>query len=129
MTFNLIFPAYFIWHYGAAFTGLLALYKTALWFTWRFFSVGTLIRTLFSPWRRLGEEYKKGFDPEAFFGTLLVNTLMRIIGAIFRLVLVVIGMATLLIVALGGLATFVVWTLMPALVVLGVSTGLALLAI
>jgi len=126
MTFQLIFPAYFVWHYGKAFAEIFALYKKALWFTARFFSLWTLARTLFSPWRRLSEEYKKGFDPAEFFSSLLVNIIMRIVGALIRSMIIIIGIVCLCAVFLGGLIFFIIWMFAPVLVTVGVSTGFAL---
>ena len=127
MKYQLIFPAYFVWHYGRAFTDLGNIYKTVLWFTFRFFSIGSLMLTLFSPWRRLSEEYQKGFDPGAFFSTLLVNILMRIVGAFIRVIFIAIGITCLLLVFLGGLIVFVIWALAPVLSVVGISIGLMFL--
>jgi len=127
MMFELFFPSYFVWHYGRAFADLLALYTTALRFTLRLFSLGTLLRTLFSPWRRMGEEYKKGFDPEAFFSSLIVNILMRLVGAFIRIIVIIFGLVTLAFVVMFGVIAFALWALAPFLVVVGILRGIALL--
>lgn len=115
---------YFKWHYGRGFADVIGVWRNFLWFTLHFFSVPLLIRTLFSPWQRLHEEYKKGFDLENFFGTLLVNTLMRILGVIIRLIFIIIGIIMFFVVAIAGLLFLVFWTIAPFAIIVIFLAGL-----
>ena len=76
-----------------------------------FFSISTLLGTLFSPWKRLKEDYKKGLDIAEFFTSLAVNILMRILGAIMRSVVILVGLFALVVVFALGLLVFVEITL------------------
>jgi len=124
---TLIFTGYLEWHYGKAYSDILVVWTNFFWFVLHFFSIATLAKTLFSPWKRLHEEYRKGFHPEDFFSSLAVNILMRIVGAIVRLVIIIIGLIMLLLIALGGMLFLLFWTIAPAGVVISVLAGLALL--
>jgi hypothetical protein len=114
MSFVMFFPAYFTWHYSAALLSLFNIWRSLVWFTYHFFSVGLLLRTLFSPWRRLGEDYKKGsLDMESWFETLVVNSLMRVVGVIIRLVVVIVGLVCLALVSASLLPLAIIWLALP----------------
>lgn len=75
---------YFVWHYTTGLLDCLRLLADFLWFVYHFFSVPVIVRTLFTPWHRLGESYRRGFDPGRVLETFIVNTLMRIFGFVVR---------------------------------------------
>jgi len=91
-----VFPSYFKWHYGKSFLELLGIIKNLLSFVVHFFSFKLLLKTLFHPWRRMKENYAHGLDLGSLFSSLLVNTLMRIVGLISRLVLIFVGLIALI---------------------------------
>lgn len=121
-----ILNGYFLWHYTSAFTDFLRVWGNFLWFVQHFFSIPSLFKTLFSPWKRLHEEYQKGLNSD-FFGTLVVNAIMRIIGVIVRLIFIIIGTIFLIVVFLGGLLFFLFWIIMPFAIVTLFITGLGIL--
>lgn len=86
-----------------------------------------LARTLFSPWQKLDESYKKGFNIKAFFEVFILNTLMRILGFFIRSFVIVIGVAVLICVLVLELATFAIWTLLPLIIMFLFISGLRLL--
>jgi len=116
-------PSYLSWHYGTGILDLLNVWRNFLWFFYHFFSIPLLLRTLFSPLMRLREGYPRGFDPQAFASTVLVNLVMRIVGAFLRIFLIALGIVVLALVTLLGPALLLVWltlpALIPALIVLG----------
>lgn len=116
MNVAVVLGSYFFWHYTLAFGELLILYRDFLWFIGRWFSFGVLLRTLFSPWRRLGEKYRGGFNLGAWAETLMINLLMRLVGLVFRLGLLFIGLILWLAAALLGLGFFLLWPLLPFLI-------------
>lgn len=123
----MLFPAYLSWHYSAALLALFNIWRNFVWFTYHFFSIGLLTRTLFSPWRRLGEDYKKGsLDVESWFETLVVNTLMRAVGVLVRLAVIIFGSLALVLITIAILPALVAWLFLPlaagALLIGGVST-------
>ncbi|NTV44325.1 MAG: hypothetical protein HGA67_01340 [Candidatus Yonathbacteria bacterium] len=107
---------YLWWHYTTAVSDLTKTGKTLVWFVGHFFSFGTLIRTLFNPWKRMGEKYPSVIDFWSFFEVLLVNTLMRIVGTVTRLALIVIGAVALFFSVLLYALSFVLWFLAPFII-------------
>lgn len=125
----IIFSGYLTWHYGKAFIAISVIWKNFLWFTGHFFSFLHLIKTLFSPWKRMGEEYQhKGFHPSSFFEVLIINTIMRIVGIFVRLLIIIIGLFAFLLVFLSGLVFFVFWIIAPFAIPLLILIGFNMLA-
>lgn len=117
---------YFYWHYTRALSDFFRVWGNFFWFFWHFFSIGLLLGTLFSPLQRLDEQYKKGLYPEQWFETFVVNSLMRLTGAVVRLVLIVIGIVALLATAVFGVCFFIAWLLVPVLLAATFIGGIAL---
>lgn len=116
MKILLIIPYYLSWHYSRALKNFVSIWFNLVSFVFSFFSVPTLFKTLFAPYKRLKEEYSGGFDPEDFFGTIIVNTLMRIVGLFLRSILIIIGLiCTISTFILGGFSFFI-WLLLPILI-------------
>lgn len=119
--------AYILWHYSSALSGIATLSIRALWFMTHFFSLSLLLRTLFSPWKRLHETYQGGLNLENLFSIIVVNTLMRIVGALFRIVVIAIGVICVIGVAVLSILFFVVWLLAPLVIITLFSVGISLL--
>ena len=90
--------------------------------TFEFFSIGLLLRTLFSPYKQMfAEDHSTQGGIEAFFGALFDNLLSRIIGFFVRIGIIIITIAIVLIeLLLGGIAV-ILWPVVPALPVIGVA--------
>lgn len=116
MYFTFFLSQYSLWHYGKGVRDLLSNWWNFLWFAYNFFSIPLLMGTLFSPFERLSEEYKSGLDIGSLLGTLLVNTIMRFVGAVVRLFIILMGIFTLLVFSLVGLLVFVIWLALPFLI-------------
>ena len=93
-----IFIAYVKWHYGRGLRELFGVAGNFLWFVTNFFSFKLLLKTLFSPWKRLGENYEGGFNLGAFASTFIVNGLMRTFGFITRLLVLLVGFVSYILV-------------------------------
>jgi hypothetical protein len=109
--------SYFAWHYSRAFAEIWNTCTNYIWAVWHFFSVPILLRTFFAPWHKMDVQYGKGFDVENFFGPLIVNTIMRLVGMILRAVIIAIGLAGILIIFLLGISVLVIWPFLPAVFV------------
>jgi len=81
-----------------------------------FFSVWSLLTTIFAPYKRLSERYKGGLDLEDLFGTIVVNLLMRIVGFVLRFILILIGLIFTLLTFIFGFFAFLVWLILPLLI-------------
>lgn len=109
--------SYFSWHYGRAYHEAFGLWVNALRFVLRFFNIPLHVRTLFTRFYRLGEEYApQGFDIGDRLSALLINTIMRMVGAVIRLVVIGLGLCVLCVVCAGGVVFFIAWTVYPLLV-------------
>ena len=108
---------YLTWHYSTAYRDLLRAWLNYMWFVAHFFSLGILLRTFFSPFKRNSEKNNKGLDIEAILEVLAVNLIMRLVGILIRTVLIAIGLAVLAVVTTGGLAAILIWTLLPGFLI------------
>lgn len=111
------------WHYQYGLKGIVHITANLLWFTFHFFSTGFLLKTLFTPFLRLGEEHVKGAGVEAWFGDLIVNSIMRVVGAVTRFVFVVASLLLSIVVAVIGVVVFVIWALLPVIVLFCAISG------
>ncbi|MDO8510327.1 MAG: hypothetical protein Q7S15_01745 [bacterium] len=111
-----IVPYYVRWHYTVALFDFYRLFANAWWFIQHFFSLRLLAKTFFVPFMRLHESYQKGFNLENFFGALMVNILMRLVGSAIRSIFIVIGILSLVTAILLGAALFAVWLVFPLLI-------------
>lgn len=127
MVFLLTIPYYFKWHYTKAISDLLNLWKNFVIFFYQFFAVPTLLATLFSPWHRMNDAYSGALTFEATIGTLIVNIIMRIVGAIVRGVFVILGLIAIAVVFLGGLLVFFSWLVLPVILFYTFITGVSYL--
>jgi hypothetical protein len=110
-----ILGSYAKWHYGRAVRELVNISHNIIRFLSHFFSLKLLLKTLFSPWRRLQESYKGGLDVSNFLSSFIVNSLMRLVGFIFRSVILGIGVIALTITFLLSVSAFVIWIFFPLL--------------
>lgn len=115
-------PYYLLWHYSRALSEMYHVWGNILWFFYNFFSIPLLLSTLFAPFKRLDEGYKKGLHVEAFFETLIVNMLMRLVGAFMRVTIISVGIIVLALVCVGYVFVLVAWLLAP-LLALGLFTA------
>ena len=118
-------PYYLAWHYGIAYFDMKNIWKNFIVFIYDFFSLKTLLFSLFSPWHRMSEGYSKGF--EGLMGTFIVNTLMRFVGAFVRLFFIISGLLAIFIIILVGIVTFILWTVLPFLLIYTLLQGIYLI--
>ena len=114
-----IFVSWFLWQFYETPVFLLQVWKSYIMFATNLFSVSLLLKTFFSPWRRYKWRYPKSFDLVEFLNTLLSNIFSRIIGAIMRIVLIIIGILFQIIVVFTGLIIFLGWILIPFIIIAG----------
>ena len=128
MVFFTLTRNYFQWHYTLAFIDIFHIWRNITNFLFNFFSIPILIRTFFSPWRRLhADRETEGFDLVDSLSTGLVNLIMRIVGALMRSMLIVIGLCAVVVAIVGGIIFFILWTVAPIIIVLLCAAGIHLL--
>jgi hypothetical protein len=117
---------YIVWHYTRALYDLFAIWSDGLRFILHFFSISLLLRTFFSPWRRLHEENRGGLlNISDFIAAKTVNLIMRCVGMVMRLLVISAGLIAFAVFFGMGIFMFFCWLFLPlgvaALSVVGVS--------
>lgn len=113
----LLVPYYISWHYTLGIKNLFGIWINFLIFSLNFFSIKNLLLTLFSPFQRLQERYKGGWNPEDFLATIVVNLMMRLIGFLVRIFTIILGLLFVLLVFISGLFVVVLWMILPVVLV------------
>lgn len=112
-----VFIAYLKWHYTKGLQELFGVSRNFLWFVAHFFSFKLLLRTLFSPWRRMGESYGNMLSNfESFASAFVVNSMMRVVGFCSKIVVIAFGLVTYSVVFVFSLFILVIWLLAPIVV-------------
>lgn len=75
---------FLIWHFRDYPKELLRIWKNFLDFGFFFFSTRDILKTFFSPWKRIYFEKPRGFQPFAYFEIFVGNLSARIIGIVVR---------------------------------------------
>jgi hypothetical protein len=127
MLFTTIVRDYFHWHYTKAWSEVFHVWLTFLWWVITFFSLPTLARSLFSPWKRITEEKKREFSFENIAGYIIINGLSRFLGFLFRSIIISIGLVVLSIIVCLGALTHLFWAVAPVLLVLCFGLGATLI--
>ena len=126
MAFISLLPSYIAWHYGEALRDGLRVWTNFLWFLSNFFSLSLLSRTLFAPWKRIQESRGK-LSLENIAEMLVTNTIMRLVGALLRSVIIIIGGLAVLVTFWIGILFYIVWLLLPALLFVSLFYGVSLI--
>jgi hypothetical protein len=127
MFFASFLQQYFIWHYSLALTGYIRVSRNFAWFIISYFSITTLLKTLLAPFKRIQEKPSRRFNFEDWIGTLLINLLSRLIGAVIRSIIIIAGLCTLIIYTSISLLGFAFWLILPFYIFGGVIGGIWLL--
>ena len=117
MNFLLIIAYYLSWHYSRGINDYFKVWKNLIWFLWNFFSIKILLKTFFEPFERLKENYSGGLDLEEFATSIVITTLMRVVGMFARSVVIILGLISLTFFIVGGLLGFLFWLILPILVI------------
>ena len=118
---------YLVWHFFDTPKGILKAWQNCLKFNLNYWSVPLLLRTWFSPWRRYRYSYGKGFSFGKYFEVFTFNMTSRVIGAVMRSVLIVIGVFAEVLVFFAGAAVFLIWLFLPVFLIFGLYFGFKIL--
>ncbi|OGJ57082.1 hypothetical protein A3H22_03720 [Candidatus Peribacteria bacterium RIFCSPLOWO2_12_FULL_55_15] len=107
-----MFILWYVWEMPAGIVRMYAAYALALG---EIFSFRFLLRTLFSIWKGISEEYstKKGIHIDQIFGTFCLNTFSRVIGGIFRILAILLGISVQLLCLTLFIIAIVAWIAYP----------------
>ena len=115
------------WYYFDQLKAILKAWKNFLRFNLNYFSISLLLKTLFSHWRKYQWSYGRGFDIKRYAEVFFSNLISRVIGAIIRFFLILIGVVAEIIIVLAGIIVFLGWLLLPVLLLAGLWFGFKLL--
>ena len=108
---------WFLWHFYEMPKFLFSVWRNYLLFGLDYFSIPLLLKTLFSPWRKYNWVYPKVFDVKEFFNTFISNTFSRILGAMCRMVLIIIGVLVQIFIFVTGIIIIFLWLLIPFIII------------
>jgi hypothetical protein len=117
MLFLSIVHHYLAWHYSRAFVEIFHVWRNFLWFIAHFFSLKDLMLSWFSPWKRMVEGRGNTWDLEDLASFIIIGLISRIIGAILRTIIIVIGLVSLTITFVGGFIIYAFWVVAPAVLI------------
>lgn len=107
------------WWYGEGWKRHLRQIRERVASTFDYFSIGLLLKTLFSPFRQISAGKVRGslaVQWRAFVDRLV----SRCIGAIVRSILIVIGCVTIVLHIIFGCISAVIWAVVPLLPLVGI---------
>lgn len=105
------------WYFWSVPGNILKITGNFLRFGLRYFSIPLLLKTLFAPWRQYVWHYPRGFDLKEYASVFFSNIISRTIGAIARIILIIVGLLTEFVMLIGGLIIFLFWFLSGPLAV------------
>lgn len=111
----MVFIELFRWWYAEGWALLINKLGHRLRNIWYVFSVPTLLKTLFAPWRRIITYPGKGFGP--MMRALVDNLISRLIGFIVRTMVIIAATIGFIMTAVIGLACVVVWPFVPLAII------------
>ena len=129
MLFLSVAHQYLLWHYSRAFGEIFHVWLNFIWFVIHFFSLPQMIRSWFSPWKRMVEGRGRKWNLEDLAAFIVIGIISRIIGAILRTLVIITGLASLFIAIAGGVAVFVFWLGAPLIIIGLLGFGIALIVL
>lgn len=122
-----IFLQWLGWQFFDVPRSILIAWKNFLRFNLNYFSIPLLLKTLFSPWRRYQFTYGKGFDIGRYFTVFFSNLIFRLLGAVMRGFLIIIGLLVEIFIIFAGAILFFGWLVLPAILIAGLIFGFKVL--
>jgi len=129
MFFASIIHDYFVWHYTRAWWQMWGVWRNFIYVVVHFFSIPKLLRSWFSPFKRMTQDRGEKFNFEDLAAYVIINFLSRIFGAIARTAIIVVGILALLLTIAGGFITYLFWMVAPIMVIALLGAGISLFLI
>ncbi len=115
-----IFLKWFLWHFKDAPVKIISITGDYLRFSLDFFSIKLLLKTLFYPWKRVSQNYKKGLaNLDENIPIFILNTFSRLIAFIIRVVIIIAGIISTTVIFFLGVFIFLAWFILPFLIMIG----------
>lgn len=111
----------FFWWYSKGWQVFINKIRTALSNIIDFFSMGSLIRTLFKPFRQISAESASiSSSLDVKFRLMIDRLISRIVGFLSRLILLIAGTVTIILGGAFSLVLIVMWPVVPLLPIAGI---------
>lgn len=118
---------FFSWYFNEVPKKIYQIWVNFLWFFQDFFSLSTLLKTFFAPWKQIYYVSSGGFNISNWFGNTIFNTFSRLIGMILRLIVILFGTAIEILVLIGGIVFFLLWLIFPFALIFCLIKGIILI--
>ena len=116
----------FFWWYSRGWQVFIAKIRTWLSGVTDFFSMDSLIRTLFKPYRQISAESTSNTASlDLKFHMFLDRLVSRLIGFISRLFLLIVGVVIIILGSLMSLILIILWPIIPLLPIVGIILSIA----
>lgn len=93
---------------------------------WQAFSIGYFVPRLFAPWHRDITGYGRGFDLGRWIKVWSWNLISRLIGAVMRVIVMIIGLFVEGVILMVTVLAFFLWLILPVvipgLIIIGIMT-------
>lgn len=127
MPFTVFVIDYTRWHYLIAPVAVFHIWMNFLVYVTHVFSLRLHLHTLFAPWHRVQEERSTHWNVEDWASTILVNSISRLVGFFFRLIIILMGWSCIIVLLLSLITTYIVWYLAPLIVTLSTLGGITII--
>ena len=115
---------FFEWYYKEIPQKFYKIWSNYLWFWGYYFSLGDTLRTFFSPWKRIYENYGRGFDIQKWLSAFVGNLFSCFIGMFLRSFLIIaLLIAEILTIAI-GILFLAFWLAFPLILISAFVKGL-----
>lgn len=116
MHLAILVPQYLLWHYSRALREYVEIWWNILYFVFHFFSIPALLKTLFSPWKRLKEQHRTTLKPDVLLEAFVFSLIMRTVGFLMRSITIILGTLATVAVCVGGIIILLFWLTLPGVV-------------
>ncbi|MBR2993819.1 hypothetical protein IKF43_00275 [Candidatus Saccharibacteria bacterium] len=116
----------FFWWYSQGWQVFIAKIRTWLSGVTDFFSMDSLVRTLFKPYRQISAESATSTTSlDLKFHMFIDRLVSRLIGFISRLILLIIGTVIIILGSILSLILIILWPVIPLLPIVGIILSIA----
>ncbi|MFA5747403.1 MAG: hypothetical protein WC926_05045 [Candidatus Paceibacterota bacterium] len=115
---------FFEWYYRDIPQKFYKIWSNYVWFWAYYFSLGDTLRTFFSPWKRIYENYSGGFNIEKWLSALVWNLFSCLMGMFLRTFLIAALLISELLTFIIGFAFLIIWPAFPLVLAITFLRGL-----
>jgi hypothetical protein len=113
-----LFIDYTKWHYTHAIVGIFRLTREYVRFLLNLFSVALFLRTLFLPIFSIPIDDMRSLDIPDMIATFLASIIIRIVGALARSLLIILGLSLSMLTCIFFATLFVLWVFLPGVFIM-----------